>query len=377
MTRARSQAPALILVAILSLLAAAALTFVATRGDDGSSGVGADATGGEGRPGADDARGFLETYVDPDGRVVRHDQGGDTVSEGQAYALLLAVGVDDRATFEEVWRWTDATLRRDDGLLSWRWADGVVVDPSSAADADLDVARALVLAGQEWDEPTYTQAGVELGEALLDHETVTTPAGRVLVAGQWATVAPYDFNPSYVSPVATTLLGEASGDPRWAELETGSRAAVEQLTDSGQLPPDWAEVGDDGVVRPTPGPGGQPVQFGYDAARTLIRHAESCEPDDLAIAASATAAIDQDDAPAVLDLAGSPQSGDASPLMFVAQAAGAAAAGDTESAASSLAEAAQARRDVPTYYGDAWAALGALLLSDDALGGCPPLQDAR
>ncbi len=34
---------------------------------------------------------FLDTYVDA-GRVVRTDQGGDTVSEGQAYGLLLAVG---------------------------------------------------------------------------------------------------------------------------------------------------------------------------------------------------------------------------------------------------------------------------------------------
>ena len=36
------------------------------------------------------ARSFLSRYVDPDGRVVRRDQGGDTVSEGVSYALLLA-----------------------------------------------------------------------------------------------------------------------------------------------------------------------------------------------------------------------------------------------------------------------------------------------
>jgi len=31
------------------------------------------------------AESFLDRYVEPDGRVVRLDQGGDTVSEGQAY----------------------------------------------------------------------------------------------------------------------------------------------------------------------------------------------------------------------------------------------------------------------------------------------------
>lgn len=41
----------------------------------------------DGRPGRADAaaltagREFLDSYVDPDGRVVRRDQGGDTVSE--------------------------------------------------------------------------------------------------------------------------------------------------------------------------------------------------------------------------------------------------------------------------------------------------------
>jgi len=33
---------------------------------------------------------FLAAYARPEGRVVRTDQGGDTVSEGQAYGLLLA-----------------------------------------------------------------------------------------------------------------------------------------------------------------------------------------------------------------------------------------------------------------------------------------------
>ena len=86
---------------------------------------------------------FLDRYVDDDGRVVRHDQGGDTVSEGQAYAMLLAVAADDRDRFAQVWDWTRAHLQRGDGLLAWRWAGGRVVDDEPATDADLDAARAL------------------------------------------------------------------------------------------------------------------------------------------------------------------------------------------------------------------------------------------
>src|SRR6266571_1756749 len=42
------------------------------------------------------AQAFLDGYIDPDGRVVRRDQGGDTVSEGQSYAMLTAVALGDR-----------------------------------------------------------------------------------------------------------------------------------------------------------------------------------------------------------------------------------------------------------------------------------------
>ena len=35
---------------------------------------------------------FLDEYVEPDGRVVRRDEGGDVVSEGQAYGMLIGGG---------------------------------------------------------------------------------------------------------------------------------------------------------------------------------------------------------------------------------------------------------------------------------------------
>ena len=48
----------------------------------------------------DSANAFLEDWVDDDGRVVRRDQGDDTVSEGQAYGLLIAAGAGDEETFD-------------------------------------------------------------------------------------------------------------------------------------------------------------------------------------------------------------------------------------------------------------------------------------
>ena len=55
---------------------------------------------------------FLSHYVDGSGRVIRYDQGNTTVSEGQAYAMLLAVAVGNRDKFDRVWSWTQHHLRR-------------------------------------------------------------------------------------------------------------------------------------------------------------------------------------------------------------------------------------------------------------------------
>ncbi|WP_100499008.1 glycosyl hydrolase family 8 [Geodermatophilus chilensis] len=327
---------------------------------------------------AEAGRAFLTGYVDEDGRVVRSDQGGDTVSEGQAYAMLVAVGLGDAETFESVWIWTRENLQRPDGLLSWRWADGAVVDESSASDADLDAARALVLAGGQFGRPEYTTAGLDLGRAVLDLETVQTAAGRILIAGQWATTAPYPYNPSYASPGATAVLAEASGDPRWTELAVGSRAVTRSLLDQAPLPPDWAQVHADGRVEAMPGAmgRGQSVRYGYDATRTPIRFAESCDPADRALAAAVVGPLDRGGDTAELDLGGSPVAPGASVVAATGQAAAVAAAGDTVRAAEELVDADHLAQSVPSYYGAAWAALGRLVLTDDVLGGCPPAPAA-
>ena len=364
-------------VVVVSILVAGTLALVVTRGN-ASDPSAANSTPLAARATKIDARSFLATYVSG-GRVVRRDQGGDTVSEGQAYALLIALGAEDRATFDSVWRWTSKNLRRDDGLLSWRWQNGAVVDPSSAADADLDTARALVQGGKVFHNPSYTRAGTTLGKAILDHETVKTTAGLVLVAGQWATNAPYAFNPSYVSPVATRLLDQASKDPRWTQVDRGSRAALAQLTHGGKLPPDWAQVDPDGMARPVASPGGQPVQYSYDAARTVLRHAESCDRIDQTLARNISQVVARSGRPpvAAYDLAGSPQSSNTSPLVTISQAAGAAAADEDQQAISEIRRAGDQQQQAPTYYGDAWTVLGPMLLTNPALGGCPTLKDVR
>jgi len=318
------------------------------------------------------AQGFLDTYVDPDGRVVRRDQGGDTVSEGQAYAMLLAVAANDRSRFVTIWRWTQTNMQRPDGLLSWQWRAGQLVDRESAADADLDAARALVLAGQHFRDDALGAAGRAMASAVLNHETAQTPRGLVLTAGTWSTTAPWTVNPSYFSPAATAQLGAATGDPRWAQLQAGGTAVIRALLAQNPLPPDWAKLTSSGEVTPTQGPDGASPRFSLDAARVVLRTAESCTPADRTLAADAAVKLDKpvQDLRGMYSLDGNPTVDWKHPLVLAAAAAADTATGDAAGASAALDAAQQLDARSPGYYGAAWVALGRVLLQTNLLGSC-------
>ncbi len=319
---------------------------------------------------------FLEDYVDPDGRVVRHDEGSDTVSEGQAYAMLIAVALGDEGTFEQVWGWTRANLQRDDGLLSWLWADGRVADAQSASDANLDAAHALVLAGESFDDARYTDEGARLAQAILDHETIESEDGDLLLmAGPWARAEGPAINPSYFSPPAFTVLAEETGDPRWDDLADSSRRHVEALLAEIALPPDWAVLEDGRRLVPATPPGDPDamVVYGLDAARLPIRYALSCDQDERTIAADLWPVFSDlraEEVRLAYDLGRAPLEDTRHPLTLVAVAA-TAYADDRPGVVTDFldeAEALDARH--PTYYGAAWVALGRLAFESDRLHRC-------
>jgi endoglucanase len=334
---------------------------------------------------------FLDEYVEPDGRVVRRDEGGDVVSEGQAYGMLIAVAVGDEARFRSIWKWTKTHLRGADGLLAWRWADDKVTDVNSAADADLDAARSLVLAGRRFNAPELIKDGRRLGVAILQTESVgvgtgvappsdvnppgtwVAGSGRILAGGNWATTPPYVVNPGYFSPRAEWNLFEASGDRRWTDITRTQRVLGWQLIGTGMLPPDWATVSEVGHAVPTgPVTGGVPIRFGLDAARLPVRFAESCDPEDRALAAAMRPILTAPgEVPAYRNLNGSAASNWPHPVALVAAAATEQGAGNPDVAVERLDAAAQLEERSPTYYGAAWVALGRIMLTTSLLGDCP------
>src|SRR5262245_59499090 len=183
-----------------------------------------------GLPQAEASR-FLAAYARPDGRVVRLDQGRDTVSEGQAYGMLLAEVAGDHDAFERIWLWTHHHLQHRDGLFSFHTnAAGKVIGAGPASDADLLIAWALLrYAGPK--AAVWHRAGHRVARAILAHEVASGPGGMlVLTAGPWAgSSAGSIVNPSYWSLPALASLARLTGNDEWHRL------AVSAVTLAGQL----------------------------------------------------------------------------------------------------------------------------------------------
>jgi endoglucanase len=321
------------------------------------------------------ARSFLDTYLTDGGRIQRTDEGGDTVGEGQAYGMLIAAALGDQSRFDGIWSWTQAHMRGADGLLAFHWANGRIVDPTPASDADLDVARALLVASCRFERSDLRQEAIGIGRAILNHETSRAGSLQILIAGPWAHQgSALAFNPSYVDPATLGALATASGDLQFRTVATDSTQIVDQLTKP--LPPDWARVSQSGQATPVSGASATsgPGMFTYDAPRTLVRFA--ADPSAAGRAAVARAwSVFQNTKPQDIvtqhQLSGAAVGTDHDPATLVAAAGAAQAAGDTAAVAPLLAQAQQFNAAHPTYYGAAWVALGRLMLTTQRLSpGC-------
>lgn len=319
---------------------------------------------------------FLDRYVTSDGRVIRHDQGGDIVSEGQTYALLIAEVADRPALARTIWSWTSTHLGRSDGLFaSHASGSGQVEDPHSATDADTLIAYALMrYVGP--DQDALHKAGRRVADAVLAHESVSLPDGAALpVAGPWATsTKPPIVNPSYLMPGVFDALATLTGDDRWSGAARATVTMIDELTGSGtRLPPDWAQLAQ-GQLQAIANPGGGAgVQYGFDAARLPIWFATACTAGARRLAADwwrHVLGANGRSGPQALSLDGETINPAPSPVFLIAGAAAATAAGDTAAARALRSRAATLAREDPTYYGDAWVVLGPALL-ERSLGADP------
>lgn len=263
----------------------------------------ADAIGTEGQREAllsESWQAYRQRFIQADGRVIDWEDNSRTVSEGQAYAMLRAVFIDDPEIFELTLQWAEENLKRSPGpsdvdgqdyLWAWKWgerADGTwgIQDANFASDADIDAVTALILAARRWDRPDYLQLAYKKLNDLWIQSTVALPTvdledtQRYLLPGPLLAFQPEPgkiyINPSYLAPYAFRLFAEVDPNPShdWMALVDSSYEILEQTQTLSQpgLPADWVlfELATRTIA---PIPDGAPLnsQYSFDAYRVWWR----------------------------------------------------------------------------------------------------------
>ena len=285
---------------------------------------------------------------------------------------------DDEERFRAIWSWTATHLQRDDGLLAWRWADGAVVDPAPAADADLIAAGALVLAGRRFGDPALVADGREISAAVLAHETVVrrrTPRARSPGRGRPAEGV---VNPSYFVLGLMSVLYDA-GEAGWQPVAATSRRLLDAATAAPPgLVPDWATVAADGGL-----------DDGAGRRRAVIRSSPASRPGGPTSSSPSTAVAGRSWRP------GRGRSSPPSPPTAGRSTPRTPSTGRRTRRRRTRWRSSRPRRppprrvtgrpppscstgrrssttQQPTYYGAAWLAIARLWLDTDRLGGCRP-----
>jgi endoglucanase len=215
------------------------------------------------------AAGFTDNQV----RVIDHDAGDRTTSEGQAYGMFFALVDNDRSRFDGLLHWTEVNLASGDlssHLPAWLWGQGPdkswgVRDSNPAADADLWMAYTLLAAGKAWNESRYTVLGAVLAKRIASEEVAQIPNfGAVLLPAPkgFQHGGSFRLNASYVPLQLLLCLGHELPDGPWQQIAANVPALLQASTPHG-FASDWVEVGTGGSFTPSP-------IGSYDAIRVYL-----------------------------------------------------------------------------------------------------------
>ncbi len=231
---------------------------------------------------------------------VKRDAGSDydTVSEGIAYGMLLAVYFNDQTTFDGLYKYAKAYFHSK-GLMHWRIRkDGAAISEfdltvphniawkntntgeiyesasqppgngwvrlswytrgyTSATDSDVDIAIALVMAYKLWGSSVNynyeTEAKTKISNIMnfdmgvgFDNTELFLYPGTC-VNGSWSGIwgGIRGWNPSYFTPAWYKIFEEITKDTRWSQLANKVYqhiAKIEAVNNNTGLLPDWCDT---------------------------------------------------------------------------------------------------------------------------------------
>ncbi|WAL62056.1 glycosyl hydrolase family 8 [Thermocoleostomius sinensis] len=238
---------------------------------------------------------YQQRFIQADGRVIDRESNDRSTSEAQAYALLRAVFMDDRQTFDRVLQWSENNLQRRnangsrrDQLWSWKWGrndqgEWTTIDGNFASDADVDAITALIFAARRWGDPAYLElAQTKLPDlwrlSTVSIELETGEPIRYFLPGPLEAFQPQPdrlyLNPSYLAPYAFRLFAQVDPDRDWLSLVDSSYDVLTrsaEVSDIG-LPSNWVALNTEtGEFQPVPRTSPLQSIYSFDAYRVWWR----------------------------------------------------------------------------------------------------------
>ncbi len=205
---------------------------------------------------------YKANYIEKDTfRTINKQQDNVTTSEGQSYTMFRAVQMDDKATFDGAYGWTQKILsRKEDKLFSWLFGkdtDGnyrVLRSQggyNSASDSDIDIALSLIFAHNRWKEDAYLTDAKGIITDIWEKEVIVIKGIPYLTANniEKFTSPRVIVNPSYFAPYAFRIFAKIDPKHDWMGLVDSSYSVLNAVAASSldtnstvKLPPDWITI---------------------------------------------------------------------------------------------------------------------------------------
>ncbi len=231
-----------------------------------------------------------EYWESSTGRTLDKQSNNITTSEGQSYTMLRAVWQSDKATFDATWDWTKGHLQRQDSLFAWKWGQkadgsyGVLTDQggnNTASDADSDIAFALTMAANRWQDATYLQAAKQIISQIWQQEVISVAGTPYLASNNLEKDSSQDavMNLSYMAPYTYRIFAKLDTSHNWSAVVDSAYSLMNRALDdkldtatSVGLPPDWLLLNKQtGAIRAPERSTNLTTNYGYDANRTTWR----------------------------------------------------------------------------------------------------------
>jgi len=179
---------------------------------------------------------------------------GCTVSEAIGYGMLITLFAGDMDAFNSLWYYNKGyRAYQGSDLMPWKvgtYSFESLVMPanaSSATDADLDIATALILAYYMTGNSIYLDDAILVATAIWNNEI--SPTG-LIYSGNMATWKKETsaYNPSYFSPVALKLFALVDKAHDWTNVLNTMYTYIAGVQAKGPgMLPDWSDVNGNAV----------------------------------------------------------------------------------------------------------------------------------